>query len=90
MIGKEINKLYKLYCSRCHQSYDSRKPHLCFFDESEVVCPLCHKGTIKVNQLSMSKTYTIEQIIEWFVKYRRWATGDSIDHIGNTNFENES
>lgn len=35
------------------------------------------------------KTYSIQEILELFVKYRRWVTGDSIDPIGDTDFEKE-
>lgn len=33
--------------------------------------------------------YSIEELIEWFLKYRRWSTGDPIDRIGQCDFENE-
>ena len=35
------------------------------------------------------KTYTIEDILEYFIYYRRFVTGDSIDPIGQTDFERE-
>jgi len=35
------------------------------------------------------KKYTIEEIIDWFIRYRRFVTSDSIDNIGQVDFEDE-
>lgn len=35
------------------------------------------------------KRYSIDDILTWFIQYRRWRTADNIDPIGHTNFEEE-
>jgi hypothetical protein len=37
----------------------------------------------------MKKEFTIEELIEWFLRYRSWSTGDPIDNIGQVDFEEE-
>jgi hypothetical protein len=34
-------------------------------------------------------SYTIEELLEWFIRYRRYITADSIDPIGDVDFESE-
>lgn len=34
-------------------------------------------------------SYTIDELLTWLIRYRRFMTGDSIDNIGETHFEEE-
>ena len=33
------------------------------------------------------KKYTIDDLLTWFIHYRRFITGDTIDNIGQEDFE---
>lgn len=39
--------------------------------------------------MAKSKRYTIDELLTWFILYRRYVTADNNDPIGEVNFESE-